>query len=132
MREKAIITPNILRWARETSKMSIEQVALKTKVKEEKIALWEIGEDFPSINQLGKLSKLYRRPIAIFYLPEPPSDFQTLRDFRRNIASKEYSTALTFLIRDIQSKQSWFSDFLLKRKEKTNLVLLGSSILKLV
>lgn len=112
MREKAIITPNILRWARETSKMSIDLVALKTKVNEEKIALWESGEDFPSINQLEKLSKLYRRPIAIFYLPEPPSDFQTLRDFRRNIKSKEYSTALTFIIRDIQSKQSWFSDFL--------------------
>ena len=124
MREKAIITPNILRWARETSKMSIEQVALKTKVKEEKIALWENGEDFPSINQLEKLSKLYRRPIAIFYLPEPPSDFQTLRDFRRNIASKEYSTALTFLIRDIQSKQTWFSDFL-KEEGETQLDFIG-------
>ena len=112
MREKAIITPNILRWARETSKMTIEQVALKTKVKEGKIELWESGKDFPSISQLEKLSKLYRRPIAIFYLPEPPADFQTLRDFRRNIVSKEYSTALTFIIRDIQSKQSWFSDFL--------------------
>jgi len=43
MREKAIITPNILRWARETSKMSISVVALKIKVKEEKIELWEKG-----------------------------------------------------------------------------------------
>ena len=117
MREKAIITPNILRWARETSKMTVEQVALKIKVKEGKIELWESGKDYPSINQLEKLSKLYRRPIAIFYLPEPPTDFQTLRDFRRNIASKEYSTALTFIIRDIQSKQSWFSDFLKEEGE---------------
>lgn len=117
MREKAIITPNILRWARETSKMSIEDVALKTKVKGDKIALWENGKDFPSINQLEKLSKLYRRPIAIFYLPEPPVDFQTLRDFRRNIISKDYSTALTFIIRDIQSKQSWLSDFLKEEGE---------------
>jgi len=117
MREKAIITPNILRWARETSKMSISVVALKIKVKEEKIELWEKGEDYPSINQLEKLSKLYRRPIAIFYLPEPPSDFQTLRDFRKSTYYKEYSTALTFIIRDIQSKQSWLSDFLKEEGE---------------
>ncbi len=124
MREKAIITSNILRWARETSKMSIDQVALKIKVKKEKILLWESGEDFPTINQLEKLSKLYRRPIAIFYLPEPPSDFQTLRDFRRNTAFNEYSTALTFIIRDIQSKQSWLSDFL-KEEGKNKLDFIG-------
>ncbi len=117
MREKAIITPNILRWARETSKMPISEVALKTKVKKDKIKLWENGKDFPSINQLEKLSKLYRRPIAIFYLPEPPTDFQTLRDFRRNISFQEYSTALTFIIRDIQSKQAWLSDFLKEEGE---------------
>jgi len=117
MREKAIITPNILRWARETSKMSVSDVALKTNVKENKIKLWEKGEDFPSIKQLEKLSKLYRRPIAIFYLPEPPTDFQTLRDFRKNTGSTEYSTALTFIIRDIQSKQAWLSDFLKEEGE---------------
>ena len=141
MREKAIITPNILRWARETSKMSIEDVALKIKVKYEKIALWESGEEFPSINQLEKLSRLYRRPIAIFYLPEPPADFQTLRDFRKNVISKEYSTALTFIIRDIQSKQSWFSvflkeegenqlDFIGKFNSKTKIEIIASDIIK--
>ncbi|MBT3383355.1 MAG: ImmA/IrrE family metallo-endopeptidase [Prolixibacteraceae bacterium] len=129
MREKAIITPNILRWARETSKMSIVDVALKIKVKGDKIALWESGDDFLSINQLEKLSKLYRRPIAIFYLPEPPTDFQTLRDFRKNIISKEYSTALTFIIRDIQSKQSWFSDFL-KEEGENKLDFIGKFNLK--
>ncbi len=141
MREKAIITHSILRWARETSKMSIEDVALKTKVKYEKIELWESGEKFPSINQLEKLSKLYRRPIAIFYLPEPPTDFQTLRDFRKDTISKEYSTALTFIIRDIQSKQSWFSDFLKEEGEnqldfigkfnsKTRVEIIASDIIK--
>ncbi|MEA3496686.1 MAG: XRE family transcriptional regulator [Bacteroidota bacterium] len=118
MRNKAIITPNILRWARETSKMPIETVALKIKVKEEKIDLWEKGNDYPTINQLEKLSKLYRRPISIFYLPEPPFDFQTLRDFRKSSDFKEYSTALTFIIRDIQSKQSWISDFLKEESEQ--------------
>lgn len=97
--------------------MSIGDVAFKTKVKEGKIELWENGNNLPTINQLEKLSKLYRRPISIFYLPEPPSDFQTLRDFRKGGNLKEFSTALTFIIRDIQSKQSWFSDFLKEEGE---------------
>ncbi len=111
MKERAIITPNILRWARETSKMSIAEVALKMKVKEESVELWETGEKYPTIKQLEKLSKIFRRPISVFYLPEPPDDFQTLRDFRKNTNKKEYSTALTFFLRDIQSKQIWLSDF---------------------
>ena len=118
MREKAIITPNILRWARETSKMSVREVALKIKVKEEKIELWESGNDYPTITQLNNLSKIFRRPIAIFYLPEPPTDFQTLRDFRKSSKQEDYSTALTFIIRDIQSKQSWLSDFLREEGER--------------
>jgi len=118
MKNKAIITPNILRWARETSKMSIETVALKIKVKEEKIDLWEKGDNYPTINQLEKLSKLYRRPISVFYLPEPPSDFQTLRDFRKSRDLNEYSTALTFIIRDIQLKQFWLSNFLKEESEQ--------------
>ncbi len=112
MREKAIVTPKLLRWARETSKISSGDIAFKLKVKEERIKSWESGEEFPSLNQLQKLSKLYRRPISVFYLPEPPDDFQTLRDFRKSGEYNDFSTALTFLIRDIQSKQLWLSEFL--------------------
>ncbi len=118
MKERAIITPNILRWARESSKMSIEEVAQKIKVKEEKIELWETGQNYPTIKQLEKLSKLYRRPISVFYLPEPPDDFQTLRDFRKNTNKRDYSTALTFILRDIQSKQVWLSEFLKENGEE--------------
>ncbi len=118
MKERAIVTPNILRWARESSKMSIEEVAQKIKVKEEKIEFWETGQNYPTIKQLEKISKLYRRPISVFFLPEPPDDFQTLRDFRKNTNKKDYSTALTFILRDIQSKQVWLSDFLKENGEE--------------
>lgn len=118
MSEKAIITPNVLRWARETSKMSVEEVALKMKVTEEKIVLWESGDDFPTISKLEKFAEIYRRPLSVFYLPAPPADFQTLRDFRKTSDSREYSTALTFIIREIQSKQAWISDFLKSEAEE--------------
>ncbi|WKN41124.1 XRE family transcriptional regulator [Tunicatimonas pelagia] len=112
MKDKAYVTPELIKWARLTSKLSIEEVAKKLGVKSEKIELWEKGEDAPTINQAEKLSKHYRRPLAVFYLPEPPEDFQTLRDFRKEQDKREYSTALTFMIREIQNKQNWLSNFL--------------------
>jgi Zn-dependent peptidase ImmA (M78 family) len=47
------------------------------------VELWESGEEHPSIAQLRKLAEIYRRPVAVFFLPEPPHDFEALRDFRR-------------------------------------------------
>ena len=41
------------------------------------------GEAHPSIPQLKKLAGVYKRPLSVFFLPEPPSDFMALRDFRR-------------------------------------------------
>jgi Zn-dependent peptidase ImmA (M78 family) len=37
----------------------------------------------PTIPQLRKAAKLYGRTLAVLFLPEPPADFDTMRDFRR-------------------------------------------------
>ncbi len=108
MVERASITPAVLRWARETAKMSEIDAAAKASVKVEKIIEWENGESKPTVNQAIKLAKSYQRPFAVFFLPEPPTDFQPLQDFRKS-GSKELSTAVTFIIREIQIKQSWIS-----------------------
>jgi Zn-dependent peptidase ImmA (M78 family) len=47
------------------------------------VAAWEAGEIVPTIAQLRAAAKLYKRALAVFFLPEPPKDFDTLRDFRR-------------------------------------------------
>jgi len=79
----ALIKPALLVWARKTTGLSIEAVANKLKVKAERVEQWEAGTSRPSIAQLRKAAVLYRRPLAVFFLPEPPQDFQTPRDFRR-------------------------------------------------
>lgn len=112
MKDKAFITPELITWARKTSKLSIEEVASKLKISAIQLSNWENGADQPTIRQAENLSKIYKRPLAVFYLPEPPEDFNTLRDFRKSDAKRDYSTALTFTIRDIQNKQNWISDFL--------------------
>ena len=43
----------------------------------------ERGEKCPSIAQARKASEAYRRSLAVFYLPEPPKDFDPIKDFRQ-------------------------------------------------
>ncbi|MCI0448162.1 MAG: XRE family transcriptional regulator [Chlorobi bacterium] len=117
MSEKAIVNSEVIKWARITAKMSIEEVAAKLPCRPVKIEEWENDVDYPTIRQAERLAQIYRRPLAVFYLPSPPKDFETLKDFRRTDKSGEYSTALTFIIRDIQERQIWIRDFLIEQNE---------------
>ena len=82
-RVEAFVTPELLVWARKTAGYSVETAALKAKVKPDQLDSWEQGNTRPSIPQLRRLAKQYKRPLAVFYLPEPPLTFQALHDYRR-------------------------------------------------
>jgi len=109
MAERANITPSVLKWARETAKMTESEAADKISVKVERIIEWEEGQSKPTIKQAINLAKKYRRPFAVLFLPNPPIDFQPLQDFRKSNSS-EISTATAFIIREIQQKQAWISE----------------------
>lgn len=109
MAEKAYITPKVLKWARESAKMTLEVAASKVNKTAEQLNEWEEGINYPTIKQAEKLAKTYKRPFALFFLPEIPNDFQPLQDFRKS-DSKELTTGSVFIIREIQQKQSWLSE----------------------
>lgn len=109
MVEKAYITAKVFKWARESAKMTEEIAASKVAVSIDKLKDWETGEDYPTIRQAQTLAKAYRRPFALFFLPDVPTDFQPLQDFRKT-GSKELSTSSIFIIREIQQKQAWISE----------------------
>ena len=109
MADKAYITPNVLRWARESARMSVEIAASKISVTADKLTEWENGLSQPTIRQAETLAKAYRRPFALFFLPEIPRDFQPLQDYRRKTA-KPLGTASIFIIREIQQKQAQIRD----------------------
>lgn len=109
MANKAHITPKVLKWARESARMAIEVAAAKVNVSVEKLENWEKGETQPTIRQAQTLAKAYKRPFALFFLPEIPNDFQPLQDFRKS-DSVALSTSSIFIIREIQQKQAWISD----------------------
>jgi Zn-dependent peptidase ImmA (M78 family)/DNA-binding XRE family transcriptional regulator len=109
MAEKAFITPNVLKWARESAKMTELIAAAKVSVSIEKLKEWEDGISQPTIRQAQTLAKAYKRPFALFFLPDVPRDFQPLQDFRKS-GSKSLTTSSIFIIREIQQKQAWLSD----------------------
>lgn len=88
------INPKIIQWARERARYSLESVAVKFKKDVSVIEKWESGEDFPTYSQLEKLAEIYKRPLALFFFPEPPleaeekQEFRTLPDFEiENLAA---------------------------------------------
>lgn len=110
-------TPNpaVLIWARKTAGMSLEVAAQKAAVKVENLASWEAGTKRPSIPQLRKLASIYRRPLAAFYLSEPPLRFQMMHDFRRlsrESLSVESSPKLAFEIRRAYDRREWALELL--------------------
>ncbi|MCY3936422.1 MAG: ImmA/IrrE family metallo-endopeptidase [Chloroflexi bacterium] len=71
---EASVTPALLKWARESFNLPLEEAAKKVKVKQQRLLEWERGKDRPTFNQLMKLSKAYKRPVSVFYLAEVPSE----------------------------------------------------------
>lgn len=81
---RALIKPELLVWARETTGLSVREAAAKITQPQHRLESWEKGESKPTIKQLEKIARAYKRPFEVFYLPEPPKDFQPLQhDFRR-------------------------------------------------
>jgi transcriptional regulator with XRE-family HTH domain len=83
------VNPKILRRARETACLSIEEAAAKLGIDaargvpgRESLARLEAGETEPTRPLLVKMAKQYRRPLLTFYLPEWPRTGERGEDFR--------------------------------------------------
>ena len=79
----ALVEPAVLRWARESIGLEAVAASRKLDLPDDRVTAWEAGEVQPTIAQLRKAAKLYRRSLGVFFLAAPPQGFDTLRDFRR-------------------------------------------------
>ena len=86
MSESIPVNPDVLKWARETAGLSVDDVVRKMKRKRvtaETVLSWESGEDSPSYPQLERIAyKIYKRPLALFFFPEPPQEETPRQSFR--------------------------------------------------
>ncbi len=67
------VTGVVLRWARDESGYSLEEVAAKLGVEESVILEWEDEAAKPSKGQVTKLAEMYKRQKAVFFLPKAPA-----------------------------------------------------------
>lgn len=83
MKEQIPVNPDMLAWARETAGLSLEETAQRMKKAIETIELWERGDGAPTYVQLEKLAyQVYKRPLALFFFPEPPQEETPKQSFR--------------------------------------------------
>jgi Zn-dependent peptidase ImmA (M78 family)/DNA-binding XRE family transcriptional regulator len=114
-RVEALVEPDLLVWARKKAGYAtIEEAANKADVSIVNLEAWENGAARPSIPQLRKLAKAYRRRIAVFYLPEPPRDFPPIKDYRVvwGVAREPPSPALLAEIEQAQVRREIAIDLL--------------------
>ena len=111
MTETIPVNPDILIWARKSAGLSIDDVVQKlrrVRVTHDVIKKWELGSETPSYPQLERLAyEIYKRPLAVFFFPEPPEEvtarqsFRTLPEYEiENIPSR-----IRLLLRKAQSFQ---------------------------
>jgi len=100
-RVEAIVKPELLIWARKSIGLNTSLAAKKLGATEQRLIKWEKGELRPTISQLRKMGEVYKRPIAIFYLPAPPRGFDPIKDFRQisKHEAPELSSTLLYEIR---------------------------------
>ncbi len=113
---EALITPEVLKWARERRiRLSIEYAAEKLKVESEQLEAWEDGAEKPTFAQLKKIANLYKTHLSIFYLPEPPASFGYPIDHRRfsgaRTPDEEQSYKLNANIIETYERRSTLIDF---------------------
>ncbi len=94
---KALITPEVLKWARERRiRLDLDFAAEKLKIDSECLVAWENGNDQPTFTQLKKIAKFYRTHVSIFYMPKPPNNFPILTDNRELPTSEKPDEKQTY------------------------------------
>ena len=110
MNSVTTITPSVLTWARTTSGYSEEQVVEHFGAKRVTLDVfrgWESGVEQLTYPQLKKLAKLYKRPVAIFFFPEPPEEKSIKEDFRAlpSFITENIPPNILYLVRKAKVRQ---------------------------
>ena len=113
----ALISPEVLRWARERTQLDPKWLAEKTHVKADNLLLWEQDKAKPTFKQAQGLAKALHIPFGFLFLPHPPvetlpiPDLRTVDDHVTGILSAD----LRDLLADVLRKQDWYRDYLLEQ-----------------
>ena len=129
------VNPDILKWARESAGLSLEEATSKLKLNAaygktatERLLDLEEGNTEPTRNMLVKMSKKYHRPLLAFYLSEPPLRGDRGQDFRLLPTDQPpiNEGLLDALFRDVSARQSLVRESIIDEDEENILEFVGS------
>lgn len=133
------VNPDILKWARETAGLTLEDAAEKLAIGEargvpgeQRLAVYEAGDREPSRPLLLRMAKQYRRPLLTFYMSEAPRPGERGEDFRA--LPPEHSRAqdalVDALIRDVRARQEMVRAILEDEDEAVRLPFVASMTMR--
>lgn len=76
------INPEVLKWLRESSGWTFEDVSKRLKTNVEAVKEFELGTKRPTLRQLKELSLAFNRPLAAFLLSKPKEEKPLPKDYR--------------------------------------------------
>lgn len=110
----ALVTGEVLRWARHRAGATVDFVADKLKVRPEDVLDWEEDKSLPSFAKARDLAKLLRVPFGYFFLDKPPRESVAIADLRRlgDDTARELGADFLAVYHDAKAKQAWYRDYL--------------------
>jgi Zn-dependent peptidase ImmA (M78 family) len=129
------VNPVILRWARETAGLNVEEAAEKIGLNaargiagSDRLTILEAGEVEPTRPLLLKMAALYRRPLLTFYLANPPAVAARGEDFRTLPAefAQRDAALVDTLLREVRARQDMVRAVLEAEEEADRLGFVGS------
>jgi Zn-dependent peptidase ImmA (M78 family) len=129
------VNPDILKWARETAGLTLEEAAERVDINaakgvpgNERLAQYEAGQKEPSRPLLRRMAKQYRRPLTAFYMSAAPRVGQRGQDFRTLPPdhSRADDAMVDALIRDVRARQEIVRALLAEEDETVPLPFVGS------
>ena len=129
------VNPEVLVWARKTAGIDAGEAAKRLRLGDsksatavQKLEALEAGRREPSRATLVRMGSLYRRPLVVFYLAEPPRAADRGADFRgpSSAVSPEDAGRLDALLRNIRARQALLRGALEEEEEDHTLAFVGS------
>lgn len=110
---EALVTPQLLQWARERRRLPLGVAAEKLNIKPDKLERWEKGNGRPTFRQAKRLANKFYIPFGYLFLSSPPEERLPLTDFRTVAGAKEYPPSPDFLdvLNDVLRKQQWYREY---------------------
>lgn len=129
------INPAIMEWARETAGLSLEDAVRRLSIRPtkkatavERLQSLESGAVEPTRNAIARMAKVYRRPLLVFYLTQPPTKGARGQDFRTLPADHSVvdDALVDALIREVRVRQSIVLEALVTEEESVEHAYVGS------